>query len=138
MAAQVALRLVVRQPNGEQLMTRHPRTWGFSRYLLTGTIRQLGSRVTLCLTLTDTETGALVWSGRQNRPFDGLVRGFDSLVSQTDRGVQTEISSLKSNRREGRAVREQSERTHKARERARLAHNLVMKRTLSRGLRNAP
>ena len=52
------------------------------RYVLTGTIRQLGSRLRLSLTLTETETGTVVWSDRVSRSFDELVEGLDALVSQ--------------------------------------------------------
>jgi TolB-like protein len=51
------------------------------RYMLTGAIRQLGSRVRLSLTLTETETGTVVWSERLSQPFDELVDGLDDLVS---------------------------------------------------------
>jgi adenylate cyclase len=52
------------------------------RYVLTGTIRQLGPRVRLSLTLTETETGTVVWSDRLSQPLDELVDGLDKLVSQ--------------------------------------------------------
>ncbi len=52
------------------------------RYVLTGTIRQLGSRLRLSLTLTETETGTVVWSDRVSQSFDELVEGLDALVSQ--------------------------------------------------------
>lgn len=52
------------------------------RYVLTGAIRQLGSRMRLSLTLTETETGTVVWSDRVSQSFDELVEGLDSLVSQ--------------------------------------------------------
>jgi adenylate cyclase len=51
------------------------------RYMLTGAIRQLGARVRLSLTLTETETGTVVWSERLSQPFDELVDGLDDLVS---------------------------------------------------------
>ncbi len=52
------------------------------RYLLTGTIRQLGSRLRLSLTLTETETGTVVWSERLTQSFDMLVNGVEELVSR--------------------------------------------------------
>jgi adenylate cyclase len=52
------------------------------RYVLTGAIRQIGSRVRLSLTLTETETGTVVWSDRLSQPLDELVNGLDKLVSQ--------------------------------------------------------
>jgi class 3 adenylate cyclase len=52
------------------------------RYVLTGTIRPLGSRVRLSLTLTETETGTVVWSDRLSQPLDVLVDRLDDLVSR--------------------------------------------------------
>ena len=51
------------------------------RYLLTGTIRQLGPCVRLSLTLTETETGTVVWSDRLSLPMKELLDQVDSLVS---------------------------------------------------------
>lgn len=51
------------------------------RYVLTGAIRQLGSHVRLSLTLTETDTGTVVWSDRLSQPFDELVNGLDRVVS---------------------------------------------------------
>lgn len=52
------------------------------RYVLTGAIRRLGPRIRLSLSLTETETGTVVWSDRLNQPFDELVDGLDELVSR--------------------------------------------------------
>jgi adenylate cyclase len=52
------------------------------RYLLTGTIRQLGSGVRVSLSLTETETGTVVWSDRLSRPLDELIDQIDDLVSR--------------------------------------------------------
>ena len=72
-----------------------PRTWRFERYVLTGTISQLGSRVRLTLTLTENATGAVVWSDRlRQEPFDALFDGFDYLASRIARGSQTERQSV--------------------------------------------
>ncbi len=51
------------------------------RYVLTGAIRQIGSRVRLSLTLSETDTGTVVWSDRLSQSFDELVDGLDELVS---------------------------------------------------------
>lgn len=51
------------------------------RYVLTGAIRQLGSRVRLSLSLTETEAGTVVWSDRLSQSFDEFVDGLDELVS---------------------------------------------------------
>ncbi len=52
------------------------------RYVLTGSIRQLGSRVRLLLTLIETETGTVVWNDRLSQSFDELVGGLDDLASR--------------------------------------------------------
>lgn len=51
------------------------------RYVLTGAIRQIGSRVRLSLTLSETDTGTVVWSERLGQSFEELVDGLDALVS---------------------------------------------------------
>jgi class 3 adenylate cyclase/tetratricopeptide (TPR) repeat protein len=51
------------------------------RYVLTGAIRQFGSGVRLSLTLTETETGTVVWSDRLSQPLNQLVEGLDKVVS---------------------------------------------------------
>jgi class 3 adenylate cyclase/Tfp pilus assembly protein PilF len=51
------------------------------RYVLTGTIRKLGSSVRLTLTLTETESGTVIWSDRLAKPFSELVDHLDELVS---------------------------------------------------------
>lgn len=52
------------------------------RYLLIGAIRQLGSRMRLSLTLTETDTGTVVWNDRLSLTFEELVDGIDELVSR--------------------------------------------------------
>ena len=52
------------------------------RYVLTGTIRQLGSQIRLSLSLSETETGGVVWSDRRNERFESLVDRLDELVSR--------------------------------------------------------
>jgi len=52
------------------------------RYLLSGSIRQLGPRVRMSLSLSETETGSVVWSDRLSYPFDELVERLDELVSR--------------------------------------------------------
>jgi hypothetical protein len=104
---------------------------------LTGTIRQLGSRVRLLLTLTDAESGAVVWSDHLFSPFDALVDGFDDLVSKMARIDRTEVKPGKINKFVGGATgRQKSEEIWRERERARIAHNITMKRILTRGDKN--
>jgi adenylate cyclase len=50
--------------------------------VLTGTIRQLGSQIRLGLSLSETETGGVVWSDRLNESFEILVDRLDELVSR--------------------------------------------------------
>ncbi len=52
------------------------------RYVLTGTVRQLGSQIRLSLSLSETETGGVVWSDRRNESFESLVDRLDELVSR--------------------------------------------------------
>ncbi len=52
------------------------------RYVLTGTIRQLGSQIRLSLSLSETETGGVVWSDRRSESFESLVDRLDELVSR--------------------------------------------------------
>lgn len=52
------------------------------RYVLSGAIRKLGSRVRLTLTLIETETGTVVWNDRLSQPIDELIDGLDEVVSR--------------------------------------------------------
>jgi class 3 adenylate cyclase len=52
------------------------------RYVLSGTIRQLGPQVRMSLSLSETETGGVVWNDRLSHPFDELVERLDELVSR--------------------------------------------------------
>jgi hypothetical protein len=104
-------------------------------YVLAGTFRQLGTRTSLLLTLTDIETGKQVWSGRQRPPFDGLIQGFDHLVSQIARRDRIEFDPARSNLHEGAAAPEQDERIRQVRERARRTHNAIVKKAI-RPVRN--
>ncbi len=52
------------------------------RYVLTGTVRQLGSQIRLSLSLSETESGGVVWSDRRNESFESLVDRLDEVVSR--------------------------------------------------------
>jgi adenylate cyclase len=52
------------------------------RYVLAGTLRQLGPQIRLNLTLSETATGSVVWSDRLNESFESLVERLDDLVSR--------------------------------------------------------
>ncbi|MFQ5565255.1 MAG: adenylate/guanylate cyclase domain-containing protein [Paracoccaceae bacterium] len=52
------------------------------RYVLSGTIRQLGPRARMSLSLSETETGSVVWTDRLSHPFDELVERLDEVVSR--------------------------------------------------------
>ena len=52
------------------------------RYVLTGTIRQFGSQIRLSLSLSETDTGGVVWSDRRNESFESLVDRLDEVVSR--------------------------------------------------------
>jgi class 3 adenylate cyclase/TolB-like protein len=77
----VSSRLATRAIEGEQT---DPQSIGERlgvRYVLTGSIRELGARMRMSLTLTETEGGTVVWSDRLAKPLDELVDGLDELVS---------------------------------------------------------
>ena len=52
------------------------------RYVLGGTIRQFGKQIRLSLSLSETETGGVVWSDRLDESIEGLVDRLDELVSR--------------------------------------------------------
>jgi adenylate cyclase len=52
------------------------------RYVLTGALRQLGSKIRLNLSLSETESGGVVWSDRLNDSLQGLVDRLDDMVSR--------------------------------------------------------
>jgi adenylate cyclase len=52
------------------------------RYVLSGNIRQLGPRVRMNLSLSETETGSVVWNDRLSQPFDELAAQLDDVVSR--------------------------------------------------------
>jgi adenylate cyclase len=70
------------------------------RYVLSGAVRQLGSQVRLSVTLSETETGGVVWTDRPSMPFNDLV-DLDGLVSKIASTVlgQIEQSDIAAARR---------------------------------------
>jgi len=52
------------------------------RYVLSGTIRPLGSRIRLSVSLSETETGGMVWSDRLNDNLQNLIERMDDLVAR--------------------------------------------------------
>ena len=52
------------------------------RHVLSGTIRQLGSRIRFSLTLSETDTGSVVWNDRLSQSFDELVERLDDVTSR--------------------------------------------------------
>lgn len=67
------------------LPTTDPKAIGDSlgvRYVLSGSMRMLGSRLRLNLTLTETETGRVLWSDRIQRPFDEFVEMMDDISAR--------------------------------------------------------
>ena len=52
------------------------------RYVLAGTVRRLGPQVRLGLSLSETETGGVVWSDRLNEGFENLIDRLDGLVAR--------------------------------------------------------
>jgi len=51
-------------------------------HVLEGQVRKLGKLVRISLTLTETETGAVVWSDKLQRPFDELLDVLDEVTSR--------------------------------------------------------
>ena len=52
------------------------------RYVLEGQARRIGDRVRIGLTLSETESGSVVWSERIMRPFDELLDLLDQTVAK--------------------------------------------------------
>jgi adenylate cyclase len=52
------------------------------RYVLIGAIRQFGAQYRLSLSLSETETGGVVWSDRVTENFENLVNQLDKLTSR--------------------------------------------------------
>jgi len=52
------------------------------RYVLGGTIRQFGKQIRLSLSLSETDSGGVVWSDRLDESIEGLVDRLDELVSR--------------------------------------------------------
>ncbi len=52
------------------------------RYVLAGTIRRLGPQIRLGLSLSETETGGVVWSDRLNESLENLIDRLDGLVAR--------------------------------------------------------
>ncbi len=70
------------------------------RYLLVGSLRQLGQQVRLALSLVETETASVVWNDRLSLPFDELVEAIDELVARIAATVlgriqEADISSVR-------------------------------------------
>jgi adenylate cyclase len=61
------------QTVGERLGVRH---------VLTGAVRQFGAQFRLSLSLSETETGGVVWSDRVTENFENLVNQLDRLTSR--------------------------------------------------------
>jgi hypothetical protein len=51
------------------------------RYVLSGNLRRMGTRVRINLSLAETGEGRIVWSDRVERPFDTLLETLDELVA---------------------------------------------------------
>ncbi|MEW9919507.1 adenylate/guanylate cyclase domain-containing protein [Marimonas sp. MJW-29] len=51
-------------------------------YVLSGSVRKLGSKVRLNISLTSTKDGAVIWSDRIQRPFDEILDVMDDITSR--------------------------------------------------------
>ena len=75
------------------------------RYVLSGSLRRLGNRVRLSVTLSNSADGGLVWSDRIQRPFDELLDAMDDIVARVAATVSgridhAEISAVRTKRPE--------------------------------------
>ncbi len=61
------------------------------RYLLTGSIRKLGDRVRLNISLIETGTGEMVWSERMQRKFDEVLDAMDEITARVAATVSGRI-----------------------------------------------
>ncbi len=52
------------------------------RYVLNGAIRQIGTRIRMNLSLSETEAGVVVWSDRRDEHLEALIDHMDDLVSR--------------------------------------------------------
>ncbi|RWQ59652.1 hypothetical protein [Mesorhizobium sp.] len=52
------------------------------RYVLEGQVRKIGERVSISLTLSETDQGTVVWSDKIQRPFEEIL----ALVMEPSRG----------------------------------------------------
>lgn len=52
------------------------------RYVLSGTIRKMGSQVRMNLSLSESETGSVVWNDRLSQPFKELAERIDEVASR--------------------------------------------------------
>jgi adenylate cyclase len=50
------------------------------KYILEGQVRKIGDRIRVSLTLSDTDTGSVIWSDKILRPFDELLELLDETV----------------------------------------------------------
>ncbi|SDD51964.1 tetratricopeptide repeat protein [Ruegeria marina] len=57
------------------------------RYVLSGSMRLLGDRIRLNLSLTETDAGQVVWSDRIQRPFDEFLDLMDAITAQVSATV---------------------------------------------------
>ncbi len=81
------------------------------RYVLSGSVRVLGSRVRLTVSLSRTDDGGLVWSDRVQRPFDEILDAMDDIVARVAATVSgridhTEISAARMKRPENMSAYE--------------------------------
>lgn len=61
------------------------------RYVLSGTVRRMGARVRLNMTLTRTSDGGVLWSDRVNRSWDEMFDAMDEIVGRVAATVSGRI-----------------------------------------------
>lgn len=72
------------------------------RYLLSGSLRRLGDRVRLGVTLSRTADGGLVWSDRIQRPFAEVLDAMDEIVARVAATVSGRIDQAEIAKARGR------------------------------------
>lgn len=55
------------------------------RFVLEGQVRRIGERVSIRLTLSETEHGTLVWSDKIQRPFEEILGLLDATLRENRR-----------------------------------------------------
>ena len=75
-------------------------------YVVAGSVRKIGSRVRLNISLVETEEGRLMWSDRIQRPFDEILDVIDEITARVAATVSGRIEQAELGGRTSEATRE--------------------------------